>query len=226
MRHGRPRSWPRCSRGASKAELKPGVTTAVARSTGRAPRGPGRAGAAPSNFTGYGHNELSPSVESAHPRSTARSCTGSPATSGHRGKGEIVSVDCRRDLRGLARRTRRGRSPVGEADGRDRSRSMDGDPPARSTAGIGPVQCRGPTLGDVGAAVRGGRGGRAATRIVREFVGHGIGTAMHEDPQVPNYRTGIRGMKLAPGICLAIEPMLHARQPRGGGEAGRLDRRH
>lgn len=44
--------------------------------------------------------------------------------------------------------------------------------------------------------------------IVRQFVGHGIGTEMHEEPQVPNYRTGTRGMKLAPGICLAIEPML------------------
>jgi methionyl aminopeptidase len=44
--------------------------------------------------------------------------------------------------------------------------------------------------------------------IVRQFVGHGIGTEMHQEPQVPNYRTGVKGMKLAPGICLAIEPML------------------
>jgi methionyl aminopeptidase len=44
--------------------------------------------------------------------------------------------------------------------------------------------------------------------IVRQFVGHGIGTEMHQEPQVPNYRTGSRGMKLVPGICLAIEPML------------------
>ena len=44
--------------------------------------------------------------------------------------------------------------------------------------------------------------------IVRQFVGHGIGTEMHQEPQVPNYRTGARGMRLAPGICLAIEPML------------------
>jgi methionyl aminopeptidase len=44
--------------------------------------------------------------------------------------------------------------------------------------------------------------------IVRQFVGHGIGTEMHQEPQVPNYRTGVRGMKLVPGICLAIEPML------------------
>jgi methionyl aminopeptidase len=44
--------------------------------------------------------------------------------------------------------------------------------------------------------------------IVRQFVGHGIGTEMHQEPQLPNYRTGIRGMKRVPGICLAIEPML------------------
>jgi methionyl aminopeptidase len=44
--------------------------------------------------------------------------------------------------------------------------------------------------------------------IVRPFVGHGIGTRMHEDLQVPNYRTGRRGITLEPGICMAIEPML------------------
>ena len=43
--------------------------------------------------------------------------------------------------------------------------------------------------------------------IIRQFVGHGIGTAMHEEPQVPNYRTGRRGRKLEAGLCLAIEPM-------------------
>ena len=43
--------------------------------------------------------------------------------------------------------------------------------------------------------------------VVRPYVGHGIGTAMHEDPQVPNYRTKTKGIELAPGICLAIEPM-------------------
>lgn len=44
--------------------------------------------------------------------------------------------------------------------------------------------------------------------IVRQFVGHGIGTQMHEEPQVTNYRTGARGILLQPGLCLAIEPML------------------
>jgi methionyl aminopeptidase len=44
--------------------------------------------------------------------------------------------------------------------------------------------------------------------IVRPFVGHGIGTQMHEDLQVPNYRTGRHGVELGPGVCIAIEPML------------------
>jgi methionyl aminopeptidase len=43
--------------------------------------------------------------------------------------------------------------------------------------------------------------------IVRQFVGHGIGTEMHEEPQVANYRTGAKGRRLEPGLCLAIEPM-------------------
>ncbi len=43
--------------------------------------------------------------------------------------------------------------------------------------------------------------------IVRAFVGHGIGSEMHEEPQVTNYRTGSRGRKIEPGLCLAIEPM-------------------
>ena len=43
--------------------------------------------------------------------------------------------------------------------------------------------------------------------IIRQFVGHGIGTEMHEEPQVPNFRTGRPGRKLEVGLCLAIEPM-------------------
>jgi methionyl aminopeptidase len=44
--------------------------------------------------------------------------------------------------------------------------------------------------------------------IVRPFVGHGIGTKMHEDLQIPNYRQGKLGAELAVGVCIAIEPML------------------
>ena len=45
--------------------------------------------------------------------------------------------------------------------------------------------------------------------IVRELVGHGIGTALHEDPQIPNFRQNRRGPKLMPGMTLAIEPMIN-----------------
>ena len=53
----------------------------------------------------------------------------------------------------------------------------------------------------------------AGLGIVRPFVGHGIGRAMHESPQVPNYRTGRKSLTLAPGHCLAIEPMLTLGSP-------------
>jgi methionyl aminopeptidase len=43
--------------------------------------------------------------------------------------------------------------------------------------------------------------------VIRAFVGHGIGTEMHEEPQVTNYRTGVKGRRIEPGLCLAIEPM-------------------
>ncbi len=45
--------------------------------------------------------------------------------------------------------------------------------------------------------------------VVREYVGHGIGHEMHEDPQIPNYRQGKRGPQLRPGMTLAIEPMVN-----------------
>ena len=46
--------------------------------------------------------------------------------------------------------------------------------------------------------------------VVRDLVGHGIGTALHEDPQIPNFKPHRRGMKLMPGMTLAIEPMINA----------------
>ena len=45
--------------------------------------------------------------------------------------------------------------------------------------------------------------------IVRDLVGHGIGTSLHEDPQIPNFRQHRRGIKLMPGMTLAIEPMIN-----------------
>jgi len=54
--------------------------------------------------------------------------------------------------------------------------------------------------------------------VVREFSGHGIGTSLHEDPQIPNYGTPGKGPKLKPGMVLAIEPMVNA-----GGAGVRMD---
>lgn len=49
--------------------------------------------------------------------------------------------------------------------------------------------------------------------VVREFVGHGIGRSMHEDPQLPNFGTRGKGPRLKPGMVLAIEPMINAGAP-------------
>lgn len=49
--------------------------------------------------------------------------------------------------------------------------------------------------------------------VVREFVGHGVGRTMHEEPQVPNYVDGKRSPRLRPGMTLAIEPMVNAGSP-------------
>jgi methionyl aminopeptidase len=54
--------------------------------------------------------------------------------------------------------------------------------------------------------------------VVREFSGHGIGTSLHEDPQIPNYGKPGKGPKLKPGMVLAIEPMVNA-----GGKGVRMD---
>jgi len=45
--------------------------------------------------------------------------------------------------------------------------------------------------------------------VVRSLVGHGIGTALHEDPEVPNFGTAGRGVRLLPGMTFAIEPMVN-----------------
>ena len=62
-------------------------------------------------------------------------------------------------------------------------------------------------LGDVGAAVQ-VRAEEAGFGVVREVVGHGIGRALHEEPQVPNYGKPGHGQRLKPGLVIAIEPMI------------------
>ena len=73
-------------------------------------------------------------------------------------------------------------------------------------AGIDQAQV-GNRLGDVSAAIQ-ERVERADFSIVREFVGHGVGRRLHEDPAVPNYGPRNRGVRLREGMVLAIEPMV------------------
>lgn len=64
-------------------------------------------------------------------------------------------------------------------------------------------------LGDICAAVQGHVEGHGFS-VVREFVGHGVGRELHEEPQVPNFGKSGSGPKLKPGMTLAIEPMVNA----------------
>jgi len=63
-------------------------------------------------------------------------------------------------------------------------------------------------VGDIGYAVQ-AHAERHGYSVVREFVGHGIGTSLHEEPQVPNYGPPGRRERLVAGMCLAIEPMVN-----------------
>lgn len=74
-------------------------------------------------------------------------------------------------------------------------------------AGIGEVKA-GNRLGDIGAAVQ-EVGESHGLGIVREYVGHGIGRSMHEEPQVPNLGTEGRGLRLKTGMAICIEPMFN-----------------
>jgi methionyl aminopeptidase len=64
-------------------------------------------------------------------------------------------------------------------------------------------------IGDIGAAVQGHVEPQGFS-VVREMVGHGVGGAVHEAPEVPNYGRAGHGLRLRPGMCLALEPMINA----------------
>jgi methionyl aminopeptidase len=120
-------------------------------------------------------------------------------------EGDIVSIDCGAIVEGWhadAAIT----VPVGEIDGVSQRLIAATRGALEASIGAMKVDAR---LGDLGAAseevVR-----EAGFSVVREYVGHGIGTAMHEDPEVPNYGRRGRGLRLRDGIVLAIEPMVNA----------------
>lgn len=73
--------------------------------------------------------------------------------------------------------------------------------------GIGAARA-GSRIGEIGATIQGYVEG-AGLSVVREYVGHGVGRQMHEDPQVPNYGSPESGPVLRPGMVIAIEPMVN-----------------
>lgn len=123
-------------------------------------------------------------------------------------EGSIVSVDCGVHLDGLhadAATT----IPVGAV-------SADAERLMRVTreslaAGVGAARL-GNHIGDIGHAVQ-TVAEAAGFGVVRELVGHGIGTRFHEEPQVPNYGAPKRGPQLRPGMTIAIEPMITQGSP-------------
>ncbi|HTB98028.1 MAG TPA: type I methionyl aminopeptidase [Terracidiphilus sp.] len=124
-------------------------------------------------------------------------------------EGDIVSVDCGAVIDGFygdAAIT----IPVGEKISPEAEKLLRVTE-ASLQAGIAVVR-PGATLGDIGAAVQNVVEAEGFS-VVRDFVGHGIGVQMHEEPQVPNFGEAGRGMKLRPGMVIAIEPMVNVGGP-------------
>jgi methionyl aminopeptidase len=186
-----------------ESELKPGVTTGhLDRLAERHIR---EAGAIPS-FKGYLGSGKYGNRPGAFPASTCISIDSEVVHGIPGGRtirdGTLVSVDVGAILDGWhgdAART----FVVGDVPAE--ARSLVDATRLAMMAGIGAAKPGG-RVGDISAAVE-DVGKAHGYGIVRPFVGHGIGTEMHQEPQVPNYRTGSRGAELQPGVCLAIEPM-------------------
>jgi len=182
------------------AAIRPGVTTAALDRIGRdviEQRG------ARSNFLGY-HGY--PAVICASPNDViVHGIPGDRVLE----EGDVVSIDCGAIVQGYhgdAAAT----YPVGEI-GSEAEKLLEVTERALQ-AGIGQMQ-DGNRLSDIGHAVQTVAEG-AGFSVVREYVGHAIGTAMHEKPDVPNYGPPGRGPKLRVGTVFAIEPMVNV----GGNE--------
>lgn len=120
-------------------------------------------------------------------------------------EGDIVSLDTGVKYEGMYTDSALtvGVGPISAAD----QRLLDVTQEALA-AGIAAAQV-GNHVGDIGHAVQ-TVVERAGFSVVRELVGHGVGRGPHEDPQVPNHGKPKRGTKLAPGLTIAIEPMVNA----------------
>lgn len=122
--------------------------------------------------------------------------------------GDIVSIDCGAVVDGFV-----GDSAltVGVGEISEEARRLLDVTCAALFAGIEQMR-PGKRTGDVSAAIQ-GLVERHGFNVVREYTGHGIGRAMHEDPQVPNFGKAGTGMTLRPGITIALEPMVMSGGP-------------
>lgn len=179
-----------------KAEVKPGVRTldldAMAEEMAR------QSGATPSfkGYHGYPYSlccSVNSEVVHGFPRREPLK------------EGDILSMDFGVVLDGF-----NGDSATTVAVGRvsDQAKALMQATESSLAAGIEQMR-PGNRLGDVSSAVQKVAEG-AGYSVVRQFVGHGIGRSLHEDPQVPNFGSPGRGVELKPGLVLAIEPMVNA----------------
>jgi methionyl aminopeptidase len=122
--------------------------------------------------------------------------------------GDILSIDCGAIIEGY-----HGDAAVTVAVGdvSDEAASLLKTTEASLQAAIEQIR-DGNRLSDIGHAVQ-EVAEAAGYSVVREYVGHGIGTAMHEEPQIPNYGTPGKGIKLKVGHVFAVEPMVNVGAP-------------
>jgi methionyl aminopeptidase len=124
-------------------------------------------------------------------------------------EGDIVSIDCGVVLDGYYSDSAV-TIPVGKTLAPELKKLLDVTETSLQKA-IDEVRL-GKTVGDIGAAVQEYVEANGFS-VVRDFVGHGIGTRMHEDPQVPNFGVRGHGTRLREGMVLAIEPMVNMGKP-------------
>jgi methionyl aminopeptidase len=185
---------------ACRAAVRPGVTTGE---LDRIAADVLRRHGATSNFKGYGVPVLPPFPGVICTSVNEQVVHGIPGKRRLK-EGEILSIDAGAIVEGWhadAAIT----VPVGEVSAQAAKLIAVTDEALRRAIGAAVV---GKRLGDIGAAVQRFVEAQGFT-VVRNYVGHGIGRAMHEEPQVPNYGAPERGLQIKEGLCIAIEPMVN-----------------
>ncbi len=191
---------------ATKKAIRPGVSTATIDRVARDVLDKRGAGSNFLNYHGF------PAVICTSPNSMI--VHGIPSESVVLADGDIISIDCGAIIEGYhgdAAYT------VGVGEVSDEATRLMEVTEASLFAGIDQLR-PGNRLHEVGRAVQ-QVAEKAGFSVVREYVGHAIGTAMHEEPQVPNYWPGSPGPTLKSGMVFAVEPMVNA----GGAGTVQLD---